>query len=406
MGNFTKKQSVLARYSSAILAAALVFSGHIAQAGQGEPDSNADMAYGATAQINQFDALRGYYQQLDIPLPTAGAPVSLPEDTVLTRIIFGSCNTENGNQSYWDVMRGLKPQLFLMIGDNVYGDTASTWAADLPSVRASYTKQASHPEFQRFRSEVPMLASWDDHDYGANDAGGSFAFKEYAEMIFENFWQVDDAVRARPGIYNSKIYGVDGKKVQIILLDTRYFRSDLARYEWSQERRPLGIYAQNTDEKTTILGAQQWQWLEKELEKPADLRLIFSSIQMITEAHDFESWENFPHERARFFNMLGEKNIDNAILLSGDRHSGGFYQYQAEGMKNPVWELTASSFNLSFRTGDHGHVEPNSLRKGGLWGDPNFGQIDIDWKKKNVSLMLKHTDGHIIQQQDSDALKK
>src|SRR3546814_8914212 len=41
------------------------------------------------------------------------------------------------------------------------------------------------------------------------------------------FRSADDPRRRREGVYHARTYGPDGMRVQVILLDTRYFRSAL-----------------------------------------------------------------------------------------------------------------------------------------------------------------------------------
>jgi len=71
----------------------------------------------------------------------------------------------------------------------------------------------------------PVLAIWDDHDYGANDAGADFPMREVSQQLFLDFWNVplDSARRAHPGVYDSWMIGPAEHQVQILLLDTRYF---------------------------------------------------------------------------------------------------------------------------------------------------------------------------------------
>ena len=125
-------------------------------------------------------ALRPYYATMSANLPKAPSNPALSADTVITRFAFGSCVNENRDMKFWDVIAAQKPQAFLLIGDNVYGDTRPTNSADIPTLAASYKKLNSRVEFDRFRRSIPMMTTWDDHDYGANDTGGSFAFKEWA----------------------------------------------------------------------------------------------------------------------------------------------------------------------------------------------------------------------------------
>lgn len=349
----------------------------------------------ATAQ----EALRPFYAAQTAKLPVAPPNASLAADTLLTRIAFGSCVNENRAMAFWDVIAAQKPQAFLLIGDNVYGDTGATGAADIPTLSASYRKLSSRQEFDRFRRSVPMMTTWDDHDYGANDVGGSFAFKEWAEKAYESYWNSSAEVRGRPGVYESRIVGPEGKRVQFIILDTRFFRSDLVRMPYRDPGPSLGWYLPNVDPKATMLGDAQWQWLEGELAKPAELRFIISSTQVVTSAHNFEGWTNFPKERERLYRLLADKGVNNALFLTGDRHAGGFYKADVPGLSRPVWDFTSSSLNFAFGRGNNAEREPDPARTGGLWAIPNFGQIDIDWSAKKVTLSLRRDDGSLIEEQ-------
>ncbi len=361
--------------------------------------TNPEIAAPVAAPQNAQEALRPFYATLDAKLPVAPANPALATETVITRFAFGSCVNENRDMKFWDVIAAQKPQAFLLIGDNVYGDTGSFTDARIPTLTQSYKKLSSRQEFDRFRRTVPMMTTWDDHDYGANDAGGSFAFKERAEKIYESYWGSSNEVKSRPGVYESRIVGPEGKRVQFIILDTRFFRSDLARLPYRDPGPLLGWYIPNTDPNATILGNEQWQWLEQELGKPADVRFIVSSIQLITSAHGFESWYNFPKERERLYSLLANKNVDNAIFLTGDRHSGGFYKTAVPGLSKPLWDFTSTSLNFAFGKGDGGDKEPDPTRTGGFWGIPNFGQIDIDWAAKKVMMSLRKDDGSVIETQ-------
>ena len=331
-----------------------------------------------------YAALRG-----QVTMPVAGPNPALAPATTLTRIAFGSCNHQSAPQHMWGEIASQNPQLFLMIGDNVYGD--SGWDADagLESLRRSYALQASHPEFRDFRARFPMMATWDDHDFGLNDAGASFPFRRWGEALFESFWGSSDAVRARPGVYDSTITGPEGRRVQVILLDTRYFRSDLKRMAWSKDRPPLGSYLPDDSADKTVLGEAQWAWLEAELAKPADLRIIVSSTQIITSAHQFEGWTNFPAERTRLFDLLAAREASGLVLLSGDRHAGGIYRTERGG--ETLWELTSSSLNLAFTDDTEKHTarEPDPARVTKFFPVENYGIIDIDWKAKRLTMQLR-----------------
>jgi alkaline phosphatase D len=67
------------------------------------------------------------------------------------------------------------PDLYVQLGDVVFSDE-SKQAPDLPSLRSAYRELSKDPEFTSFRASVPMIVTWDDHDFGQNDGGGETSF--------------------------------------------------------------------------------------------------------------------------------------------------------------------------------------------------------------------------------------
>lgn len=356
----------------------------------------------ATPPRDAAEALRPYYATLTGALPVAPPGPPLDPAATLTRIAFGSCDQQDRPQTIWNSIQASKPDLFLAIGDNVYGDTGHVGDAGIPTLTAAYEKLAAAPEFTSFRARVPMMATWDDHDFGQNDAGASFAFKERAESIYEAFWGSSPAVRARPGVHDGIVVGPDGRRVQIILLDTRFFRGALKSLPYSETPRPLGNYVPTDDPAAAVLGDAQWAWLAAELDKSADVRLIVSSIQLVTDAHGYEKWGNFPAERARFYRLLADKRIANAVVLSGDRHQAAIYRHAPQETGRPLHEITASSLNFSFARPGESKPEPDPLRLDGMFPQENFGIVDIDWGRGAVWLRLLDNDGAMIAERRVD----
>lgn len=332
-------------------------------------------------------------------LPRAGPAASLPASTRLTRLIVASCNRQDNSQAYWPVLAARDPQLFLMIGDNVYGDPGWDGGADLGTFRAAYARLGAEPGFTAFRARVPMLTTWDDHDFGPNDGGGSFTYKEFSEEIFETFWDAPAEARRHPGVYHAMTYGPVWQRVQVIMLDTRFFRSDLAQVPEDQREGRLGRFMPSADPAATMLGDAQWQWLQAQLAQPADLRIVVSSIQVLTEAHHFESWSNFPAERQRLLALLGTRAPSGLVLLSGDRHSAALYSAALPNGET-VWELTASSLNAPSSAADPSAREPDPLRRGPMFGEANFGMVEIDWNARRVALAVEGVAGAQLVRED------
>jgi alkaline phosphatase D len=233
------------------------------------------------------------------------------------------------------------------------------------------------------------MATWDDHDYGVNDGGEDYPQREASEQEFLRFWQVpeDSPVRSRSGVYDTAIFGPEGRRVQIILLDTRYFRSQLSK----GERRVGGPYIPDDDLKKTMLGEQQWAWLENELKKPAEVRIIGSSIQCIPEACGQETWGNLPRERERLFQLITDTKAEGVVIVSGDRHWAELSVHE-EALPYPLYEMTSSSFNQI-----HPRGTPTENRFRGderTYHRENYGVIRIDWSDDpSLTMEVKDIEG-------------
>lgn len=311
------------------------------------------------------------------------------EQQPLTRIAFGSCADQNRQQPIWSRVFAYDPDLFIFAGDNVYGDDRS---GTLSELRAAYAQALKIPAIKRLRATRPVLATWDDHDFGLNDAGGDFPNKRASRELFLNHWGAaeDDPRRQRDGVYHQVLFGPEGQRVQIILLDTRFFRSPLKD---TDERGAAGKerYMPDSDPSKTMLGEAQWAWLQEQLLKPAELRLIVSSIQVLAEGHGFERWGNFPNERQKLFDMVADTGANGVIFLSGDRHLGALYRL-SEGVPYDFFEITSSGINRTYPDAD----EPGPLRLSDLYKRVNFGSIDIDWSAGVVTLAIRGATGQQV----------
>lgn len=330
--------------------------------------------------------------------------VRLPaSDEPLTRIAFGSCANENRPQPIWDEINDLKPQLFIFTGDNVYADSP-----DPEKIRASYAKLSDISGFAELRKNTPVIGTWDDHDYGKNDAGAEFEGKEAAKDAFMDFFKVpqDSPMRKRGGVYDAQIYGPEGKRVQVILLDTRWFRGPIRKMSKDELRaaraesgKKVGRYLPDEESDSTMLGEEQWAWLAEELKKPAELRLLVSSIQVVALDHGWEKWGNLPKERKRLLDLIRD-TATNVVILSGDRHSADVSMLPPEtdgGPFYPIYDVTASGLNQTGLAD-----EPNRFRVEGdsVYNEPNFGWIEIDWTKEDppIALQIRDEDGKVVRE--------
>ncbi|MEM7627183.1 MAG: alkaline phosphatase D family protein [Planctomycetota bacterium] len=336
---------------------------------------------------------------VNLPAFWASAPAQAAPQTnhtsTLTRIAFGSCAKETSPQPIWDVVLERDPGLFILAGDNVYGDT------DDPAVlRMKYERFAAVPGFARLRETVPVLATWDDHDFGRNDAGTEYEMKRESQQVFLDFFGVpsDSPRRTREGVYHAETFGPEGRRVQVILLDTRYHRSALERFSPEPGRR-RGAYRPRRDRDATMLGDAQWSWLESQLRQPADIRLIVSSIQFVAEDHRHEKWGNLPRERRRMLNLIRDTGAQGVVFLSGDRHHAELSRLERSAPGYSLYYLTASGLTQSRARGGRFRVpEYNRSRVAGPFRGQHFGMVDIDWDQPEpaITLQIINADGTAV----------
>jgi alkaline phosphatase D len=303
---------------------------------------------------------------------------------VIESIAFGSCMDQNYPQKVWETLNSESLDLFIGLGDFVY----ASHPQDKPIGKA-YLKQLEQEKLKEFRLKVPWIGVWDDHDFGVNDGGGDHEEFEEAKTHLLAF--LPNSSRVIPpeqkGLYHSIILGNKPKKLQIILLDTRTYRSPLVPHA---EPSNLQRYQANLDESSTLLGSDQWDWLEKEFQKPANFRILVSSIQVLPEKHGFEKWANFPHERKKLLDLIEKNKLQNLVILSGDRHFSELSSLKLN-KKHHLLEITGSGLNKKSQLED----EINPLRIGRPYFQANYGVLKIDYMKRRAWYYLKSEDGHI-----------
>ena len=329
-------------------------------------------------------------------LNAAQAVQLLPTPTNrLQTIAIGSCLDAAKSLAILDVITEARPDVFIFGGDNVYAADESDDPA-LASLQAAYQALAHAPKFQKLARNIPILATWDDHDYGLNDAGADFAYQAQSERLFESFWQIasEDPSASRPGIYRAVMIGEGAQRVQIVLLDTRFFRTAL-KTPWIP---PLvGRYIPTDDPQQSMLGAAQWQWLTEVLAQPAALRILVSSVQVLADGHQWEAWRMLPREQQRLIALLAT-TTGETIIVSGDRHLAALYQTQTQTAK-PLLEMTTSSLNLPLsQIAAVITEESGSTLLDSAYYEANFGWITIDWNARIAQIEIRDEQNKPVRQ--------
>ncbi|MCH2132230.1 MAG: alkaline phosphatase family protein [Phycisphaerales bacterium] len=313
---------------------------------------------------------------LAVSLVFAGPPRPQDfQDRPVSRIAFGSCANHESPQPIWEAVNRWHPDVFVFLGDNVYGDTE-----DMVVLADKYAMLGAKPGYEELKANSAIAATWDDHDYGANDAGLEYSKKEASKDVFMTFFEEpeDSSRRTHPGIYHSYLLGPPGQRVQLILLDVRTFRTPLQKREITpaMEEGFIGPYDTRDDAESTMLGEAQWKWLEQQLQEPADLRVFGMSTQFLPVFNGWEAWANMPHERQRLIDLIRRTRAEGVVFISGDTHWAEVSRAEEPGLY-PLYDLTSSGLTEVW-TG----VAPNRNRIGRPYLGANFGTIEIDWEAK------------------------
>jgi len=158
------------------------------------------------------------------------------------------------------------------------------------------------------------------------------------------------------------------------------------------------------DASRTILGQAQWRWLEAELRKPAQLRVIASSQQFAAEHNGWEAWANFPYEQLRMVELIRKTKAAGVMMISGDVHYGEISKLETitpradsddpvfpfsvvSAIGYSIYDVTSSGLTQTWR-----NIGSNRYRIGRPERGRNFGFIDIDWAAADPQIRLAIVD--------------
>ncbi len=214
------------------------------------------------------------------------------------------------NERVWDTIAEQKPDVLLLLGDNVYSDDPKT-----PQMqRYCYYRRQSRPEFQRLTANTPVYSIWDDHDFGTNDCWGGPdiddpKWKRPVWNIFRNNWNnpAYGGGKQQPGCWYDFYIG----DVHFIMLDGRYYRTN------------------PKSDAPSMLGPAQKKWLLQTVNKStATFKVHASPVPWTFNAKgdSRDTWNGYRAERKEIFDFLTKNEIGGVILISADRHRSDLWK--------------------------------------------------------------------------------
>lgn len=220
---------------------------------------------------------------------------------VAVSLAFGSCARIAGRTlGVWSSMAGQDPDAVVLLGDTPYIDSTA-----LATQRERYRAFAAAPVVRNLLCHTPLYGTWDDHDFGRNDADGTLPGKEQARRAFLEYRAHPSYGDGERGVYTTFRSG----PVQVFLLDTRFFAAT----------GPSPV----NPKKPTLLGPAQWNWLRDELKaSTAPVKVLASGMvwNASVKKKKTDHWGTYRHERRALFRFLGKNHITGVVLVAGDIH--------------------------------------------------------------------------------------
>ena len=279
-----------------------------------------------------------------------------------------------GDSSIFNVMAEIPAAFNLWLGDSWYTrdvDYSTAWGL---SYRVSHDR--SMKVLQKLMSAMPQYFIWDDHDFGPNNSGKSFVFKNESREVFKNYTLNPSYGEEGKGIYSKMSYS----DVDFFLTDNRYFRSE--------NKMPDSIDGKPNPAKT-YFGSMQMDWLKNALLfSTSPFKIIASGSQVLNAVSTAESLGDYSYEFNELINFITFQKITGVIFLSGDRHHSEIIKLERPSAYT-LYDVTISPLTAGVGTLRGAELNNPSRIANTLIEAQNFGNISITGPKDNRELKVE-----------------
>ncbi|WP_158647567.1 alkaline phosphatase D family protein [Actinoplanes sp. ATCC 53533] len=274
---------------------------------------------------------------------------TMPSGPASFTVAVGSCARTGSSGAVFDAIRAVEPLLYVSAGDLHYGNPARD---DVTVFGDLYRQTLTSPAQAALYRSVPVAYVWDDHDYGPNDADAAAPTRPAARAAYSAY--VPHYPQPEPGgaVYQAFTIG----RVRFVLTDNRSERTG-----------------------TSLLGARQLAWLQRELVTAARGHAVVVWVNpdpwIAAPAGGADDWGGYPQERRVLADTIAAARIDNLVMISGDAHmvaldDGSHSGYSGAGYPGfPVLQAGALDRPGSVKGGPYSH--------GTFPGGGQFGTITI-----------------------------
>ncbi|NBE53713.1 alkaline phosphatase D family protein [Streptomyces boluensis] len=351
-------------------------------------------------------------------------------------------NPERGGYRVFEEMRRLNPDFFLCSGDTIYADgpiapsvtlpDGRVWrnvtteekskvAESLAEFRGAFRYNLLDENLRRFNAQVPSIVQWDDHEVRNNWYPGQILDDErytekdvdvLAARSLRAFGEYFPVSTLRTGEREGRVHRVvrHGPLLDVFVLDMRTYRN-------------ANSPGRQTDDPVGILGAEQLDWLKRELSRSrAVWKVIASDMPLGLVVPDGK--ENFeavaqgdpgaPLGRelqiAELLRHIKHSRITGTLWLTTDVHytSAQHYDPERAAFKDfaPFWEfvsgpLAAGGFPALKLDGTFGPEQtfikaPTRANVSPAEVPPYFGEVEIDGHSGELTVRLRQEGGEVL----------
>ncbi|MDI3388053.1 alkaline phosphatase D family protein [Streptomyces sp. B-S-A8] len=351
-------------------------------------------------------------------------------------------NPERGGYTAFEEMRRLDPDFFLCSGDTVYADgpiqpsvtlpDGRVWrnvtteekakvAESLAEFRGAFRYNLLDTNLRRFNAQVPSIVQWDDHEVHNNWYPGQILDDErytekdvdvLAARSLRAFGEYFPVSSLASGDREGRMYRVvrQGPLLDVFVLDMRTYRN--ANSPGRQVDDPVGI-----------LGAEQLDWLKRELSRSRAVWKVIASdmplgLVVPDGKTDFEAVAQgdpgAPLGRelqlAELLRHIKHRRITGTVWLTADVHytSAQHYAPERAAFKDfaPFWEfvsgpLAAGGFPALKLDGTFGPEQPfvkapTRANVSPAEVPPYFGEVEIDGGSGELTVRLRQEGGGVL----------
>lgn len=263
-------------------------------------------------------------------------------------VAFISCVNDT-TDPVWREMAKHDLDLLCFGGDTPYADTG-----DLSDLRSKHRHLLQRPALAALCKNVSLAGTWDDHDFGKNNANGKSAagLKQNTRRAFMEYRVQDQYGSGEEGIYQK----TDRGAMEVFLLDARWYSQ-------------TGPSPANPDQ-STCFGKDQWQWLLESLRSSeAPFRVLLQGqIWQDKKNSETDDMHTYYAERDALLDFIKQERIPGVVLVGGDIHVSRYLMHpQRVGYDlhdfiiSPGHTSTIASLNVYHQDLEWSRVEPSQF---------------------------------------------